>query len=70
MAPKPEPQSNNDLPAGGLVKREAGLIWRRRVEWQAADYRFIADSYRRLARDYESVAAAIEDEREKRYGKG
>lgn len=57
-----------DLPVGGHVKRAEGLIWRPRVHWAAADYKFIAEQYRRLARDYNAIADAIEADRVQRFG--
>lgn len=56
-----------DLPVGGHVKREEGLIWRRRVDWGPADYLFVAWNYRKLARAYEAIADAVDAERKKRF---
>jgi hypothetical protein len=57
----------SDLPVGGHVRREEGLIWRRRVDWDAADYLFVADQYRKLARAHDAVAAAVDGERRGRF---
>jgi hypothetical protein len=56
-----------DLPVGGHVKRPEGLIWRRRVDWSPADYQFIAEQYRKLARGYEAIAGAVDEERRHRF---
>ena len=54
-----------DLPVGAHVLRDGSLTWRRRVDWMAVDYKFVGENYRKLARGYEAIAAAIDAERKK-----
>ena len=65
-SPKPA-LSNPDLPAGAHVRRADGLQWLKRVYWTAADYEFIADQYRRLAKAHLDIADIVDAERDQRY---
>jgi hypothetical protein len=60
-------QQQADLPVGAHVKREEGLIWRRRADWTVTDYQFVAQQYYKLARAYEAIAAAVDNERKSRF---
>ena len=61
---RPRDASRSGLPVGNHVEREEGLIWRRRVDWDAADYLFyVASQYRKLARATMRLPAAVDGER-------
>jgi len=68
-APATERTDRTDLPVGGYVLRNEGLVWRRRVDWTAPDYQLQAQHFRTLAKHYMDAAAAVDAERVSRFGK-
>lgn len=57
-----------DLPVGGHVwSQKYGLIWKRRVDWTADDYRSFVRHYQLLAESYAAVSSEVAREAARRW---